>query len=220
MRDFSDKDQRLAFCFSQWEGEKSKEQKRAPGSMGYDVDEFPFRKTTKKLLSLILKEGNIVFDDEDTTKRLLRLVLESPGETVEKSGDEDLEEFEFELRGEITKLEDEQQIAYGWFSVIEEDGIIVEDVEGDVISEKSITKAAHSILDSRAGKLMHKGEAVADIVESIVFTHDLQKALGIDLKKVGWFGGMKFHDDDVWADVKSGKFPAFSIGGTGQRKAI
>ena len=48
---------------------------------------------------------------------------------------------------------------------------------------------------------------------------DVQKALGIDLGKVGWFGAMRFRDDEVWAAVKSGKFRAFSIGGTGVREA-
>jgi hypothetical protein len=53
-----------------------------------------------------------------------------------------------------------------------------------------------------------------------VLTKDLQAALGIDLGKVGAFGAMKFNDEATWADVKSGKFAAFSIGGRGLRESM
>lgn len=123
--------------------------------------------------------------------------------------------------GTITKVDDKLKIAYGWFSVIEENGQAVVDTQGDVITEPTLIKAVHGfILDSRAGKLMHNGQRVADVVDSIVFTSELQKALGIDLGKVGWFGGMKFRDDAIWQRVKSGELPAFSIGGYGKRKPV
>lgn len=124
--------------------------------------------------------------------------------------------------GSITKVsDDDMRIAWGWFSVIEEGGVPVVDAQDDVIGETTLVKAVHEfVLDSRAGKLMHKGRRVADIVESVVFTRDVQNALGIDLGKVGWFGAMKFRDDEVWAKVKSGELRAFSIGGVGQRRMV
>lgn len=121
----------------------------------------------------------------------------------------------------ITKLDEEQRIAYGWFSVIEEAGRPVVDSQGDVITEATLVKAVHEfVLDSRAGKLMHQGRRVADIVESVVLTKDLQNALGIDVGRVGWFGAMKFRDDKVWDRVKNGELRAFSIGGTGSRSML
>lgn len=120
--------------------------------------------------------------------------------------------------GRIEKLDEEQRVAYGWFSVIEVAGAPVVDVQGDVIEESTLVKAVHEfVLDSRAGKVMHKGRRVADIVESIVLTKDVQRALGVDLGKVGWFGAMKFRDDAVWDRVRKGELRAFSIGGTGVR---
>jgi hypothetical protein len=62
---------------------------------------------------------------------------------------------------------------------------------------------------------MHDGKQIGEVVESVVLTHDLQKALGIDLQKVGWFIGMKILDDETWAKFKDGTFKAFSIGGSG-----
>lgn len=118
------------------------------------------------------------------------------------------------------KVNEERRIAYGWFSVIEENGEPVIDVQGDVIKAETLLDAAHDyVQDSRAGRIMHKGRRVADIVESIVLTSDVQKALGVELpnKRVGWFGAMKFRDDETWKRVKSGELRAFSIGGVGQR---
>jgi putative serine protease XkdF len=126
-----------------------------------------------------------------------------------------------DLGGEITKLDEDQRLVSGWFSVIEENGASVVDLQGDVIDEADLVKAAHQFnLDARRGQAMHKGSKVADVVESIVFTRELQKALGIDLGKVGWFATMKVHDDATWAAVKSGKLGAFSIGGRGVRDPI
>lgn len=124
----------------------------------------------------------------------------------------------FELHGEITKIDEEQQLAYGWFSVIEENGVPVVDSQGDIIPEADLVKAIHGFVsDARSGKMMHKGEPVAELVEAVVFTHDVQKALSIDLKRVGAFGAFKVHDAEAWAGIKSGKYRAFSIGGRGVR---
>lgn len=128
---------------------------------------------------------------------------------------------DFRSGGRIEKLDEEKRIAYGWFSVIEQDGEAVVDSHGDIIREPTLVKAVHDfILEARAGKVMHQGRRVADVIESIVFTKDVQKALGIDLGRVGWFGAMKFRDEEVWSRVKSGELPAFSIGGVGKRRVI
>jgi hypothetical protein len=62
---------------------------------------------------------------------------------------------------------------------------------------------------------MHERADAGNVVESIVFTPDVQKSLGIELpdKAIGWFIGMHVPGNDEWAAVKSGKYPAFSIGG-------
>ena len=51
------------------------------------------------------------------------------------------------------------------------------------------------------------------MVESMFFSRDLQKALGIDLGKVGWMIGYKPNDPALLAAAKRGDFPMFSIGG-------
>ena len=54
----------------------------------------------------------------------------------------------------------------------------------------------------------------------MVFTRQKQEALGIDLGKVGWFVGFKVDDADVWAKIKSGERPMFSIAGKAKREVL
>ena len=128
---------------------------------------------------------------------------------------------EFTGTGTIEKLDSERRVAYGWATVIEKSGEPVVDSQGDMIDEATLLDMAHGfIADVRAGKVMHGGRRVADLVESMVFTTDLQKALGIDLGKVGWMIAMKVRDEATWEKVKSGQYPAFSIGGFGDRVEV
>jgi len=114
---------------------------------------------------------------------------------------------------DVYKVDVEKRLVTGWFSVIEENGKPVIDKQDDVILPDTLEKAAHDFMqDSRVGGHLDETEA-GGIVESIVFTKDKQEQLGIDLKKVGWFGTYKVFDDEVWEKVKSGALPSFSIAG-------
>lgn len=127
----------------------------------------------------------------------------------------------FNRTGQVTKVDEEQRLVYGWASVTSVRGEPVVDSQGDVISDDTLTKAAHDfILDSRAGKVMHAGRRVADVVESVMLTADVQKALGIDAGQTGWFICMKFRDDEVWEKVKQEGISGFSIGGLGTRSRV
>ena len=111
------------------------------------------------------------------------------------------------------------RVVYGWASVITEKGEQVIDLQDDKIAELTLVKAAHDyVTAARVAKLEHDGVAIGEIVESVVFTDDLQKALGIDLGRQGWFIGMKINDDAIWAAAKRGEFAAFSIGGFAARE--
>ena len=119
----------------------------------------------------------------------------------------------FQISVPIQKVDEEKRLVYGWASVIEENGIAVVDKQDEVIELDELTKAVHEFMEIRRAKTMHVGKATGTIVESIIFSNDIQKALGIDLKKVGWFIGVKVHDEESWKLVKDGTLKAFSIGG-------
>lgn len=122
---------------------------------------------------------------------------------------------EFVFKGEITKRDDEQQMVWGWAYVTDMNGQTVVDYSGESADWEEVQKAAHGfMLESREGDVMHVSPVAGHIVDSLFFSPEIQKALGIDLGKIGWFIGYHVEDPEIWQDVKAGKFQAFSIAGT------
>jgi hypothetical protein len=118
----------------------------------------------------------------------------------------------------IAKADADQQLIFGWASVVEKDGKLVIDKQGDVITPEDLEKAAYDFaLNARAHGHMHAQTGTGRMVESMVFTKEKQAALGIDLGKVGWWIGFRVDDEGTWAAHKRGELPEFSIGGSGRR---
>lgn len=114
----------------------------------------------------------------------------------------------------VKKFDQDQQLVFGWASVVEKDGMVVVDKQGDIIPPLELEKAVYKyVIDSRDQGDMHDRVGVGKMVESMVFTKDKQMALGIDLGMVGWWVGFRVDDNDLWAAVKRGERPEFSIGG-------
>jgi 2'-5' RNA ligase/cation transport regulator ChaB len=146
-------------------------------------------------------------------------------------------EHDVELSAEIIKLDSAQQIVFGWFSVVSIDGRLVEDTQGDIITESRLEKTAYDfVLNARVAGEMHEenertGEVrgVGRLIESCVFTREKVKAMVDSLKKQGidatidlhavcWWGGMKIDDPQTWRKVVTGELRAWSIGGVGKRQ--
>lgn len=110
------------------------------------------------------------------------------------------------------KKSTDQQMVFGWASVVEQDGKPVIDLHGDEIDSETLEKAVYEyVLESRRGDDSHFFEGTAEMIESMYFSKEKQEALGIDLGRAGWFVGYKV-SDAAWPIVKEGRF-AFSIGG-------
>lgn len=115
---------------------------------------------------------------------------------------------------EVRKLDPEQQLIFGWASVVEKDGVAVIDKQGDIIPVPALEEAAYEfVLYSRQQGDMHVEKGVGRLVESMVFTKEKQQALGIDLGMVGWWTGFHVDSPELWAAHKRGERPEFSIGG-------
>lgn len=146
-------------------------------------------------------------------------------EVLEKDEEEEEEEMtakSFSSEIGITKIDDEQRLVAGWVSVItDEIGNIIVDRQGDRISLDVMQKAMHRyIQDSRAGKAMHSGKRVADLVEMVIVTPEFRKMLGAPEGHTGVWAVFKVKDNSVWSKVKKGELRAFSIGGTGKRRQV
>ena len=124
------------------------------------------------------------------------------------------------IKGEITKLDEDQFLVFGWASVAEKDGSTVIDSQGDVIPLAELEKAAHNfVLRSRTGGEMHEVMGVATLVESFVVTPQKLEALGLEKNALpyGWLVMFKVHDTETWQKIKNGAYKDFSIGGLARR---
>lgn len=126
---------------------------------------------------------------------------------------------------EIIKTDSDRQCVFGWAYVSHDtDGEVNVDKSGEFVSDPDeLESAAYNfVLKSRNGDLNHDNVVKSTMVESIVFTDDKLEALGIEKGTVptGWWVGFRVGDDKTWADVKAGKYKAFSIHGIGSRKAV
>jgi hypothetical protein len=151
-----------------------------------------------------------------------KLVASGSSGKVKKSA----KKSEVTMQGEISKVDNDQRLVFGWASVgIRKDGQVIIDKQRDFIDDPAeIEKAAYNfVLHSRDGGEMHIRKGVSTLVESFVITPEKRVAMGIPdgvLPKAAWWTGWKVHDEDVWKGVKSGKYKMFSVHGKGQRKRV
>ena len=131
------------------------------------------------------------------------------------------EESNVSINFDVTKAKEDECLVSGWANVaVNADGTIPLDWQDDIIRPEVLEKAAiNFMLDYRGSGVMHEGESQGVVVESIVFTKEKQKALGIPEGCVpeGWFITVKVTNPEVFAAVKSGKYRMFSIQGNAKR---
>lgn len=123
---------------------------------------------------------------------------------------------------DVLKVDTDQRLVTGWASVIENpDGSPLADHEGDMIDEDELVQAAHEFIKDRAAGDMHRRiTGIGEIVESLVVTKALKKALHLpDTVPVGWLITVKVTDEPTWIKVKKGEYRMFSIGGSAVREA-
>lgn len=124
----------------------------------------------------------------------------------------------------IKKSDEDKHLAFGWAYVSQDEaGEQTEDHSGDQLEPEELEAAAYQFVELyREGGEMHERGGCAVLVESMVFSKEKQQALGIPdgTLPVGWWIGFKVTDDDVWAKVKDGTYPMFSIEGTAIREEI
>ncbi|MGE0289041.1 MAG: XkdF-like putative serine protease domain-containing protein [Bradyrhizobium sp.] len=122
---------------------------------------------------------------------------------------------------EIAKVDDAQNLVFGWLSrVVEKDGSPVVDSQGDEIPAAELEKAAYAhVVEFRKSDVMHNQHATGVLVESFFSTPEKRAAMGVagDDKSVGWWVGYRVAPE-TFAKVKAGEYRAFSIGGKARRE--
>lgn len=129
--------------------------------------------------------------------------------------------FDVQVSFDIYKSNSDEGLVSGWANVaVNADGSLPLDWQDDVIAPETLEKAAiNFMMDYRESGVMHRGDSVGVVVESIVFTKEKQKCLGIPEGTVpeGWFITVKVLDKEVFDKVKNGTYKMFSIQGQAKR---
>lgn len=139
---------------------------------------------------------------------------------------EDIEEKKHIFKGKfkIQKSDNDKMQAFGWANVsLTENGEQIEDWQSDMIDPEDLETAAYQFVELyREGGEMHERGGVAVLIESMVFTEEKMKALGIPegTLPVGWWIGFRVTDPEVWEKVKDGTYPMFSIEGEAIREEV
>ncbi len=127
-------------------------------------------------------------------------------------------------RFKIAKSDDDKRLAFGWANVsVNAAGEQLVDYHEDMIDIEELEQAAYKFVEFyREGGEMHERGGCAILIESMVFTKEKQAALGLPEGTVpeGWWIGFHVTDDDVWAKVKDGTYPMFSIEGEAIREPV
>lgn len=132
----------------------------------------------------------------------------------------------FEQDIPIAKVDEMNQIIFGWANVsVTPDGEKIWDAHNDHIPIEELELGAYYfVLRVRVMGTDHDDdkEAKGYLVESVVFTKDKMKAIGIPegLVNEGWWVGFYIPDKQLFADVLSGKYRMLSIQGISVRKEV
>lgn len=126
----------------------------------------------------------------------------------------------------ISKSDEEKRLVFGWALVsATADGQQIIDHQGDIVDQDELEEGAYEyVLNFRDAGEEHIGtlRKKARMVESVVFTEEKLKAMGIPLGTVpyGWWIGFYVDDDDTWEKIKSGHYKMFSIEGKAVREPV
>lgn len=109
----------------------------------------------------------------------------------------------------------------GWLSVIEKDGKVIEDTQGDRMSMETLRKGVHKYMrGSRVIKKQHTGDQVGEMVEIVMIDDDFVKALGATTTKRGAWGTAEITDTELQKAVVAKEVTGWSMGGKGKRVPI
>lgn len=117
----------------------------------------------------------------------------------------------------VAKIAEDDQLVFGWASIAKTaSGQMVVDSHDEIIETEDLEPAVYEyVLNFADMGVDHDGEPVGKMVESLMLTAEKAAAMGISgAVPEGWWIGFHIPDPDLFAKVKDGRYPAFSIQGT------
>lgn len=117
----------------------------------------------------------------------------------------------------IGKIDEQRNLVFGWANVaITKDGEQISDRQGHQIDVEELENAAYVFnLAFRKSGADHQGDAIGQLIESLVVTPEKLTAMGLAKNALpqGWWIGFYIEDDAVFEKVKTGDYEMFSIQG-------
>lgn len=130
---------------------------------------------------------------------------------------------QWSARFDVAKSDEDQCLVFGWANIVEKDGAVVTDRQGDQIDIGELERAVYdyALFKRTAGEMHERTSGVGQMVESVVMTVEKQKAMGLaeGSTPLGWWVGFKL-EADVFAKIKDKTYSMFSIGGAALREGI
>lgn len=160
------------------------------------------------------------------SKSLDRIQLNNSGldfrkalEAIRNQESNAVEQTEGSQHFDILKADDDKRLVFGWANIaFTADGEQLEDLQRDIIDTEDLEEAVYNyVLNFRDGGEEHipTMRKKASLVESVMFTKEKMKAMGIPegIVPEGWWIGFYVSDDSAWARIKDGTYKMFSIEG-------
>jgi hypothetical protein len=124
----------------------------------------------------------------------------------------------------VAKVDNDNNLVFGWAYVsVTKEGERVVDHSQEVVEPADLEMALYAFnLRFRDTGVMHEGEAVGKLIESLAVTPEKLEAMGLakDALDIGAWVGFYIPDDAVFAKVKDGTFSMFSIQGIATRETV
>lgn len=122
----------------------------------------------------------------------------------------------------IAKAAPDERLVFGWAWVAKgRDGHTVVDSQGDAIESEELERAAYRhVLEFHQAGGSHDPSlrGVGSLVESVVFTAEKRRAMGMgDALPDGWWVGYLIRDEATWQKIVSGEYAMFSTEGAALR---
>lgn len=163
-------------------------------------------------------------DDSVTFSDIIEVEPETSYQPVGKSADDALDRWTMDAEFSAVQKDDNQGLIFGWANVsVRKDGTVVVDSDGEHVPIEDLETAAYVFtLKYRATGADHAGEVRGELVESVVFTDEKIKAMGLasDAIHKGWWVGFHLDNPADYEAVKSGDKGMFSIQGTAKKVLV
>lgn len=137
-------------------------------------------------------------------------------------------ETRFDVTLNIAKADTRERTVTGWAAIVtRDDGTPVIDADDHIIPVDVLKRAVQRAFVDSSGKgkvgINHerKAQGSADLVESLVVTKELRKALGLgDSGREGWIATLRVTDPKVIERIQSGELRELSLKGVARGRHV